>query len=390
MKILHVIANLAPRYGGPSKACVEMARATARLGHQVSIFTTNQDGPTELDVPVDRPVFKDSVEIRYFPIQFPRFFSTSWPMARALQDILPEFDIVHIHSLYLFHGAVAAYYCRKYGIPYLIRPHGTLDPYLYKRHRLRKNIVESLFENRNLQHAAAIHFTTEEEKELAQPYVFGIPGIVIPNGIDISEYENLPDAGTFRTQYPELKDKKIVLFLGRLNFKKGLDILTQAFAMVAEKREDVRLVIAGPDNDGYGKQVKSWLQETGVLDRVLFTGMLQGRDKLAALRDADLFVLPSYSENFGIAVVEAMASGIPVVISDKVNIWREVKKYGAGKIVSCDAEQFAEAIIEILQNDDQTRRMGENGRELVSDFFQWDKIAVRLEEEYGKILSGEL
>lgn len=143
MKILHVIANLAPRYGGPPKACFEMARAVANLGHKVTIYTTNQDGPTQLDVPMDQSVFRDGVEIRFFPIQHPRFLGTSLPMAKALSSIIQKVDVVHIHSLYLFHNIIAAHYCRVYNVPYMVRPHGTLDPFLYRRHRFRKSIMEA-------------------------------------------------------------------------------------------------------------------------------------------------------------------------------------------------------------------------------------------------------
>lgn len=386
MKILHVIANLAPRYGGPPKACFEIARAVANLGHAVSIYTTNQDGPSELDVPTDQPVFKDGVEIRYFPIQHPRFWVLSIPLACALRKAIREYDVVHIHSLYLFHGIVAAYYCRKYNVPYLIRPHGTLDPFLYKRHRLRKSVMELLFEHRNLRHAAAIHFTTEEEKKLAAPYIFQTPGIVVPLGLDLSEYESLPEQGTFKSRYPETIGKKIVLFFGRLNFKKGLDILVQAFARVAQMRNDVHLVFVGPDNERYGEKVSGWLYRWGVLNRATFTGMLTGEDKLAVLRDADMFVLPSYTENFGISVVEAMACEVPVVISDKVNIWQEVETSGAGRVASCDADHFAEMILELLDSPEAARQMGVKGKALVKERFQWSNVALAMEDAYRSIV----
>jgi glycosyltransferase involved in cell wall biosynthesis len=325
-----------------------MARAVASLGHKVCIYTTNLDGQTELDVPLDQPVFKDGVSIHYFPVQSPRFWRTSIPLGKALQRDIPEYDIVHIHSLYLFHNMVAAHYCSKYNIPYLIRPHGTLDPYIYKRHRLRKRVMELLFEHRNIRHAAAVHYTTEEEKRLARPYTLNAPGIVVPNGLDLSEYESLPKLRTFRSKYSETFGKKIVLFFGRLNFKKGLDILIPAFAKVARMYDDVHLVIAGPDNEGLGDKVRGWLKDDEILDRATFTGMLIGNDKLAVLQDADLFVLPSYSENFGISVIEAMACGLPVIISDNVNIWREVESGGAGKVCPCNVDSFAEMIKSIL------------------------------------------
>jgi len=390
MRILHVIANLAPRYGGPPKAIQGMTRALAGLGHQVSIYTTNLDGPGELEVPMDRPVMEEGVEIRFFPIQAPRFWGTSWPLARALRDHLREFDVVHLHSLYLFHNLVAGRVCRGYGIPYLMRPHGTLDPYIYRRHRWRKTVMELLFENRNIQHAAAIHFTSEEEKRLAAPYIGKTPGVVVPLGLDLKEYENLPPPGEFRRRFPEVGEKKLILFLGRLNFKKGLEILVKAFARVARDREDVHLVLAGPADPGYGEKIKKWLADEGMLARTTFTGLLLGEEKLAVLRDAALFVLPSYSENFGIAVVEAMACGLPVIISDQVNIWREVEAGGAGLVGPCRVEWFAGAMAELLSEEDRRRHLGEGGAALVRERFQWANLARRLEEVYAAVLAGDV
>jgi glycosyltransferase involved in cell wall biosynthesis len=387
MKILHVIANLAPRYGGPSQACWEMARAVARLGHEVSIYTTNQDGPGILPVPTDRPVGRDGVEIRYFPIQPPRIWGTSLPLARALAQKIPAVDLVHIHSLYLFHDIVAGHYCRAHGVPYLMQPHGSLDPFIYRRHRWRKSLMERLFEHRNLRHAAALHFTTAEEQELAAPFTFGNPGLVVPLGIDFEEFAELPAPGRFRARYPDIGDKKIVLFFGRVNFKKGLDLLARAFGVVARHREDVHLVIAGPDNEGWGERVRTWLQAAGVLGRATFTGMLLGPERLAVLRDASVFVLPSYSENFGLAVIEAMAAGLPVIISDQVNIFREVQEFGAGKITPCDADPLATAILELMENPDVATDMGQRGLALVKARYQWDNVAKALEAAYGNILA---
>ncbi|MGB8990658.1 MAG: glycosyltransferase [Desulfobaccales bacterium] len=386
MKILHVIANLAPRYGGPSQACWEMARAVAQLGHEVSIYTTNQDGPGELPVPTDRPVWRDGVEVRYFPIQPPRFWGTSLPLARALRRKIPAVDLVHLHSLYLFHNLVAGHYCRRYATPYLVRPQGTLDPFIYRRHRGRKSLMEHLFEQRNLRHAAALHFTTAEEQELAAPFTFNTPGLVVPLGINFDEFAKLPEPGRFRARHPEIGDKRIILFFGRVNFKKGLDLLARAFGVVARRREDVHLVVAGPDNEGWGERVRIWLEEEGVLDRAIFTGMLLGPERLAVLRDADLFVLPSYSENFGLAVIEALAAGLPVIISDRVNLWREVQAAAAGRVIPCDARVLADNILDLLAHPEAARQMGRHGRSLVQERFLWPRIAQELAAAYTRII----
>lgn len=387
MKILHVIANLAPRYGGPSKACQEMACAQARLGNEVSIYTTNQDGNRELFVPTDRVVRQDGVSIRYFPIQHPRFWSTSLPLARSLKEKIPDVDIVHIHSLYLFHTAVSALYCKKFQIPYIIRPHGTLVPYIYKRHRFRKLIVENFFQNRVIRYASGIHFITEEEKRLGEKYTFGAPGFVVPIGLEAEEYEKKVAKAKLFSRFPELTGKKIILFLGRVNFIKGMDILVGAFSAVARERDDVHLLIAGPDDSDYGKKVTAWLKKEDVYKKTTLAGMLQGEEKLEAFYYSSVFVLPSYSENFGIAVLEAMACGLPVVVSEKVNLWPMVVAAKAGLVAPCDAEMFSRKVLSILSDDNLARQMGMNGKALVRNQFCWHEIASKLISVYSSLIT---
>lgn len=387
MKILHVIAGLAPQGGGPHKAAPELCRALACKGHKVTIFTTNADGKGILNVPTDRPVLWKGVAIRYFPVSWPRRWVFSLPLARALKKNIRAFDIIHVHSLYLFHTFITAHYCRQHGVTYLICPHGTLDPFLRRKSRWKKAIYNFFIEKRNLDHAAAIHYTSQEEMSLAH-YDLKIraPGVVVPLGLELEEYAALPSRGSFRSQFPEIGDKFLILFLGRINFKKGLDILVRAYEIIARQRKDVHLVIAGPDNEGYGRKVRKWLTEEGVLERVTVTGMILGKTKLAALRDADVFVLPSYTENFGVAVVEAMACGLPVVISNKVNIWNEVTGAEAGVVVNCKPNELAEALLELLDDPEYRKSLGKNGKKLVSAKFTWDKVAERMIKVYENIL----
>ncbi len=309
------------------------------------------------------------------------------PWLSALRQKIQASDLVHIHSLYLFHDLVAGHYCRQYGVPYLMRPHGTLDPFIYRRHRWRKRLMEFLFEHRNIRRAAA-HACSPRRKNRnwRRLHTFETPGLVVPLGIDADEFAAMPEPGSFRRRHPEIGDKPIILFFGRINFKKGLDILAKAFGAVARRRQDVHLVIAGPDNEGWGARVRTWLDEEGVLGRTTFTGMLLGPDKLAVLRDASLFVLPSYSENFGLAVIEAMAAGLPVIISDQVNIWREVETGRAGRVIPCDATALADQILELLADPDAAAGMGQKGRALVQERFQWPRIAPRLAEAYVRII----
>ncbi len=363
-----------------------MARAQVELGNDVSIYTTNQDGAGTLDVPTYRPVLREGVDIRYFPIQHPKRWGASFPMAMALKKKIPGIDIVHIHTPYMFHTFITASLCDRFSIPYVLTPHGTLDPYIYNRHRLRKRIAELLFQDRITRRASAIHFITEEEKALAEPYIHGAPGYVVPIGLSVEEYCGRPSKGILFTRFPELKGKKIILFLGRINFIKGLNIVARAFAAVARKREDVHLLIAGPDDDGYGEKVTGWLKEEGVFEMSTFTGMLLGEEKLEAFYGSSVFVLPSYSENFGIAVLEAMACGLPVIVSDKVNLWPEIIEAKAGEVAPCNAEAFSRKILAVLEDDDAARKMGMNGAALVRERYSWPEVAARMIEMYASLV----
>lgn len=383
MRVIHVISSLAPVLGGPSKACIEMARAVAARGHTVEVYTTDfgLEGRVRAD---GAPVPDGGASVRYFPVQRPRALKPSWPLYAALARDLPQADIVHLHSLYLFHDWAAGRICRRVGVPYIVRPHGTLDPYIWRRHRARKQVMEWAFQNRVLRHAAAIHYTTEEEMRLAAPCAQGAPGVVVPLGVELDAYDSLPPPDRFFARHPETRGKRIVLFLSRLHEKKGLDILAASFGRIAKTFPDAHLVLAGPD-DGMGAKADEWLRNAGVADKATRTGMIEGEEKGAALAAASVFVLPSYSENFGIAVLEAMAAGLPVAISDQVNLWREVERGGAGLVSPCDADAFTGLLERLLGDPAEARRMGEAGRKLAQEKFTWPRIAVELETLYADV-----
>jgi glycosyltransferase involved in cell wall biosynthesis len=383
MRVIHVISSLAPTLGGTSKACIEMARAVAARGHTVEIYTT--DFGLEGQVRADgAPVPDGGATIRYYPVQWPRAFKPSWPLYAALARTLPVADVVNLHSLYLFHDWAAGRICRRADVPYIVLPHGTLDPYIWRRHRGRKRVMEWAFQNRVLRQAAAIHYTTEDERRLAAPYAQGAPGVVVPLGIELGEYDSLPLPDRFHARHPETRGKRIVLFLSRLHEKKGLDILAAAFGRVAKAFPDAHLVLAGPEA-GIAARLEGWLRDAGITDRTTRTGMIEGEDKRAALAAASLFVLPSYSENFGIAVLEAMAAGLPVAISDQVNLWHEVEAGGAGLVGPCDVGAFAALLERLLGDPAEARRMGEAGRRLARDSFAWPRIAAMLETVYEDV-----
>jgi len=398
MRILQVIGGLAPRYGGPSVYCPSLCKELARRGHEVAIYTTNVDGPGVLDVPCCEPVFDGGAEIRYFPAWgFTWRNPVSPPLWRALKERIPQCDVVHIYSVYLIGLTAAAYLCQRAGVPYVVHPHGTLDPYLLRRHASRKRVYTALFERRKFRNAAAIIFGTSEEAGLAHPWLarqLGDPGrtrwprcAVIPCGV-ASQWFEKPRPAAFHSllrRFPEFAGKRLVVFYGRINFKKGLDLLARAFAEVARQRPEAHLVLAGPDNEGYGQQVRQWLEEEGLAGQTTWTGMLLGDEQYALLHSAAVFVLPSYSENFGQAVAEAMACGTPVVVSDHVNLCSGIAEAQAGVVVRCEAAETAKAILTLLENPALGRAMGLRGRRLVKERFTWDVVSAQMLQLYAEV-----
>ena len=365
-----------------------MAQAVAARGHQVGIFTTDQDGTdARLDVPLGVPIKSGDVDVYYFRADILKAWpAASFALGQALKERVQDYDIVHNHSLYLWNGLVGGHYCRKYGVPYLIRPCGALNPVIYHRHRPRKAVFERLFERRNFRNAAAIHFTSQDEMDNAARVMLFRKGLVIPLGLNLEEYAPPFNARALREAFPVLAGKRIVLFLSRLTSVKGLDLLIPAFAQIAKAQSDVHLVLAGPDNEGYGSEVRRWVEANGIADRVLFTGMLQGDLKSAALHDAEMFVLPSYGESFGVAVIEAMASGLPVLISKYVAIWQDVEGAGAGVIVDNEIDKIAVGMRQTLGDVYSAKAMGERAKRLVTQHFSWLHVAEQLELAYLSIL----
>ncbi len=374
--------------GGPTHSCIGMAEAVAARGHDVRICTTDlapasADGP----VPIDQPVKRNGVTYYYYHWPSFTFMAYAPGMIAALPRLVGDVDAVHIHSLYLAHCWATARTARAQGVPYLVRPHGTLDPYIYQRRRFRKSIVEALFQNRVNRHAAAMHYTTEEEMRLASPYVPGTPGVVVPLGLDPARYASPPLNVSLRSRWPEIGNRPILLFYSRLNFKKGLDILIQAFARTLAAGHDWHLVLAGPDH-GMEEKVRGWVAEAGLGERTTFTGMLEGDIALAALHEADLFILPSLSENFGVSVIEAMACGTPVLISDRVNIWREAQADGAAMVAPPTVDDTEKMMVAAMTDPAARAAMGEAGRASVSRRYTWSKVGAKLESVYEEIIGG--
>ncbi len=391
MRILHVVPTYLPayRYGGPIESVHALNKHLVSKGAEVTVFTTAMDGPRDLDVPLNQAVNVDGVQVYYFAPGFPRAWFYSRRMAEALRSGARKFDLMHITSVFLAASALGARAARSAGRPYIISPRGSLmRAPLQKRSALKKKIYLRLAEEKNLAGAAAIHFTTPLEKE---EYVsLGLPlrrALVISNGLDTSA---LPpgNPAEFRKKLNLRPEQKIILFLSRLSWKKGLDTLIEAFAGLKKEMPEAVLLIAGGDDEGYKSQVEAMLAKEGVKSGVIFTGELLGAEKSSAYEAASVFALPSYAENFGVVVAEAMHFGVPVVISDAVGIAPQVAAAEAGFVVRKDPLEVKFALFKILQNAKAAAAMGARGERLVAEKFSYDAVADRFLEAYGQMVYG--
>lgn len=375
MRILHVVPTYLPatRYGGPIYSVHGLARGLATAGCDVHVFTTNVDGPGLSDVPLGSSVVRDGVAITYFETGLGRRLYRTPDMGRALATDLPRFDVVHLHSVFLWPTTVAAAKAHRAGVPYLVAPRGMLvDALIRRKSMLAKRAWISVFEKRNLARAAAVHVTSEREAEDLR--ALGIatgPIVIVPNGVD------LPVA-TSNGGFNAGGTGPDVLYLGRVSWKKGLDRLIAAMVHVP----GASLVIAGNDEEGLLPRLAQQARDLGVADRVSFVGPVAGADKWRLLASSKLFVLPSHSENFGIAVLEAMAFGLPVVVSPEVGLARTVLDTGAGLVCASDPHSLGPVIVELLADPGRRSVMSANGRACAADRFSWQGIAEQMLEVY--------
>jgi glycosyltransferase involved in cell wall biosynthesis len=382
MRILHVCSGLDPRAGGPPAVVLGLARAQAAAGAEVGVLSTFQK---DVDLSIGEALRAGGVRVEMVGPAISRLL---WHprLKRSMVEAVGRADVVHIHAVWEEAQHRAAAVARRLGVPYLMMPHGMLDPWSLLQSRTRKRLYMGWRLRRDLDHAAALCFTTDSERDLVRPLGLRPPSIVEPLGLDLREFEHLPPERRFRSRFPALAGRPIVLFLSRIHPKKGLDVLVPAFARA--QTGDAMLVIAGPDQDGYRATVERMIGQHGLTDRALFTGMLRGIERVEALVDADVFALPSYQENFGIVVAEAMAAGCPVIISDQVNLHDQVTRSGAGAVVSTKVELVAAEITRFLADGASRVEAGRKGRAFALEEYDWAKVAMRWLSHYRALVTG--
>lgn len=361
--------------------------ALAAKGVEVTVLTTDSNGDVgqpPLDVPLDCPVEQDGYQVRYFHCSPFRRYKFSLDLLRWLYQHAGEFDLAHIHALFSPVSTAAATIARARRLPYILRPLGTLDPADLQKKKQLKRLYVALFERSNLAGAAAIHFTSQQEAKISERFGVVTRDLVIPLGV------NLPAAGA--SPPLPLPSSLRVLFMSRIEPKKGLDLLLPALESLLAEKVDFHFILAGsnPQDSEYEAKIRARIQASPLGQFTTVTGFVSGEVKATLLREADVFVLPSYYENFGIAVAEAMAAGTPVVISDRVHIWEEVQHAEAGWVGKTEVDAIASLLREALQNPAERKRRGLNARDYALKYYSWDAIADRAIETYQQILGDRV
>jgi glycosyltransferase involved in cell wall biosynthesis len=381
MRILRVIASVDPVDGGPIEGLLRSSKALSQLGHETEIATLDDD---------KSPLFENFQfkvhpfgglrnTYHYSPSRSPRL--VGW-----LRRNVARFDAVIQHGLWNYTAYATWSALRGENIPYFVFTHGMLDPWFREAYPL-KHVAKQAFwlfsEGRLINDARAVLFTTEEERQLAHKafWPWRARECVVGYGTADVTGDEAIQISTFRQSLPALGSRPFLLFLSRIDPKKGCDILIRSFSKVAMQFPLVDLVIAGPDQIGWRPTLEKMAGAEGIADRIHWCGMIQGDIKWGAYRAAEAFVLPSHSENFGIVVAEALACSAPVIISNKVNIWREVRAGGAGLVCRDDADDFSRALGQfLLMSDEQKNEMRIRARTVFVTHFDIKRSVSRLVE----------
>jgi glycosyltransferase involved in cell wall biosynthesis len=381
MKVLHVIPSVSPVHGGPSRAIVDIERALSARGVDVTTVTTNDDGDTRtLPVQCGEPIAVPFATRWYFQ-RSTVFFKVSIGLGRWLKDNITTFDVVHAHALFSFAPVAAAIFARRAGVPYILRPLGVLARYgMTQHHPFMKRASFALIERGLIESASAVHFTSLAEQAEAEALGLNCKGVLIPLGIDIGSV----------TKSVHGRKKEIdafnLLFMSRIDRKKNLEGLLEAMRLILFRNPNVTLNIAGDGDPSYITALQALARRLGIDGRVNWLGYVEGERKREALEAASTFVLPSYSENFGIAVAEALAAGLPCLVSRGVAISDEVEKAGAGIVTGTTPEEIAAGLERLLGDQSGMAASSAAARALACSKFSIDAMGARLEALYRDIL----
>jgi glycosyltransferase involved in cell wall biosynthesis len=392
LRVLQIVPSLSLVYGGPSQMVLGLSKGLANQGVDVTVLTTDANGDigqAALDVPINQPVFQDGYQVRYFHCSPFRRYKFSISLLDWLSKNARNYDIAHIHALFSPISSVAATVARTKQLPYILRPLGTLDPADLQKKKQLKKIYAALLERRNLAGAAAIHFTSDQEAKTSERFGVTTRDWVMPLGVELPPAEPMTKAEV-RQQLGITNDAPLVLFMSRIDPKKGLNLLLPALEQLQAENVPFHWVLAGenPQDPQYENQIREQIQTSVLAGCTTLTGFVSGAFKTQLLQAADLFVLPSYYENFGIAVAEAMTVGVPVLISDQVHIWQEIQQSQSGWICTCDVADLTQNLRAALHSSNERQQRGDNAQTFARQHYSWTAIAQQMIPAYQQLLSA--
>ncbi len=389
MKVLHVIPSISLSLGGPTEVVLNLVKALRESGVDTEIATTNDNGSNQLlDVPLNQRVEHQQVPVWFLPRFSPRMkeFIFSPAITRWLWQHIKDYDILDIHYLFSYASSCTGTIARWQGIPYTVRTMGQLEPWALSQSRLKKQVYTFLIERRNLNQAAAIHCTSTSEAEDVRNFGITSPTITLPLGVNQPIY--LPDAKQkLHHLYDIPTETPVVLFLSRLHYKKRPDLLMRSLGQLAAQNHNFHLILAGSGDPEYIDELKNLIASLGLTSQTSFAGFVTGENKQLLLQGSDIFVLPSFSENFGIAVAEAMVVGLPVIVTPGVQIAQDIAEAKAGLVVEGEVDALANAIAQLLTSPQLRQQLGENGKSLANSRYSWNAIAQSLSTAYQSILA---
>lgn len=387
MKVLHVIPSVSPSLGGPTQVVLNLVKALRECSIEAEIVTTNDNGTSLLDVPLYQKIEYEQVPVWFLPRFSPplKEYIFSPAITKWLWQNIRNYDILDNHYLFSYASTCAGAIARWQKIPYTVRTMGQLSPWALAQSQRKKQIYSLLIERHNLNRATAIHCTSEGEAADVRNFGIKTPTVTLPLGVN--QPELFPNAQQkIRAIYQIPPTIPIVLFLSRLHYKKRPDLLIRSLKKLALNQTKFHLILAGTGEPEYLEYLQNLVLDNGLTTQTTFAGFVTGKDKDLLLQGADIFVLPSFSENFGIAVAEALAHGLPVIITPDIQIAPEISAANAGLIIPGEEEAIANAIAQLLDNPEQRYQLSENGKKLVKQRYSWNAIASQLTQAYRTII----
>ncbi len=386
MKVLHIIPSIASIRGGPSQAIIEMVEALRNNNVDAEIATTNDNGLKLLDVPLQKRIEYREVPVWFFSRFSSRInavteFAFSARLTNWLWHNIDNYDLVHIHAIFSYPSTAAMRIARLKNIPYIVRPLGQLCQWSLQQAKLKKQLYLKIVEKANLDRSSSLHLTSKQEQQELKHLNLKTNSFILPHGLSIPD--RITEANNKLRAKFKLSQDPVILFLSRIHPKKGLDLLIPALGI----QRQFTFIIAGVGDRAYEREIDNLLQKHNLNSRTIKTGFVSGEDKNLLLQGADLFTLTSYSENFGVAVLEALAAGTPTLTTPGVALSQMLEKENLGYVTELDIDAIASNLEYILSHLEEAKEKGDRNRQFVRENYTWDTIALKMIDVYENVIN---